>query len=238
MAAACRVAREDHPGKEASAFVEDSVLLGGAPQYISSLACRLEHFPLPIRFGAQLTIAQILSRKDLVTRLRKSGLSYLFVGLETLEPSSIGGMSKDLGSKLHSWRKRAEEVFEFLSAINVRCGVALLFGLGESHYARITLLDHLQGWQRSFGIPAPISANWAVQHPLKGHDGGANYRYLDWGVPDGPFLEPFQEFGEASIKYPISGQPAPKLEEVLEIAAALRQLRTVSESRKVLEAAA
>jgi hypothetical protein len=59
--------------------------------------------------------------------------------------------------------------------------------------------------------------NWAVQHPLKGRDGGTGYSYDQWGIPVGPFESAFADFGEASTLYPISGVAVPVLSEVLEL---------------------
>lgn len=67
-------------------------------------------------------------------------------------------------------------------------------------------------------IPYPIALNWAVQHPLRGNDGGIGYRYTEWGIPSGSWTEAFRDFGEASVLYPLSGQKPPVLKEVQEIA--------------------
>ena len=66
--------------------------------------------------------------------------------------------------------------------------------------------------------------NWAVQHPLGGDDGGTGYSYTRWAIPQGPFLEAFRDFGEASVLYPLAGQPAPVWAEVLEIRDAIAEL--------------
>src|SRR5690606_9790538 len=78
-----------YPNRGASAFVEDSTFLSGSPLAISQLCQLMEDRPLDIVFGGQFTIDQILSRKDIIRRLAKNGLRYVFVGLETLNPQEI-----------------------------------------------------------------------------------------------------------------------------------------------------
>lgn len=223
LRSAVEVVAADMPGQRASAFCEDSTLLGGSPVQLRRFIELMSAAPLDIRFGAQLTIDQILSRAELLPELHAVGLDYLFVGLETLDPSAIGGMSKDLGGRRGSWAHRTERVFQILGEAGIRCGAALLFGLGESRSSRAALFEQLKQWRGVHGMPNPISLNWAVQHPLRGTDDGG-YRYHEWGIPPGPFIEAFADFGEASVRYPIVGQAAPALEEVLEIGARAREL--------------
>lgn len=218
---------EDWPGCCASAFCEDSVLLGGANRLIDRFCTLMERQPLDIRFGGQLTIDQILARPAEVARLARAGLSYVFIGVETLSPEEIGGMSKDVGRKRSSWTDRMHQAFDILGAAGIDCGCAVLFGLGERHDSRLALLDRLDRFRRSHGVPDPISLNWAVQHPLCGEDGGANYDYVDWGTPDGPYLDLFHNFGEASLRYPLPHVGRPRLNEVAEVVAAADAVRRV-----------
>ncbi len=219
LRSAVRVAKEQNHRLGASAFVEDSVFLGGSNLAIQRFVHLMEQEGLDIPFGAQLTVDQILGKPHLLPELRAVGLRYLFVGIETADPEMIGGMSKDIRRQA-SWLDRTEEVLATLQEAGIRCGCALLFGLGEGRPSRTRLFGRLGQWRRSFAAPHPISLNWAVQHPLLGHDGGTQYTYHHWGTPPGPFLEAFQDFGEASILYPLAGQPPPALDEVEE----LRQL--------------
>ncbi len=76
----------------------------------------------------------------------------------------------------------------------------------------------IKKWRESYRILNPVALNWAVQHPLKGNDGGIGYRYTEWGISSSSWLEAFRDFGEASMLYPLSGQKPPILEEVKEIA--------------------
>lgn len=210
------VIKEDNSSCGTSAFVEDSTMLAGSNIALRKLADLLSASPLDICFGGQLTIDQTLSRIDILGELKKLGFNYLFVGLETMYPESIGGMAKDRSLK-DNWLFRAEKMFEALSEIEIFCGISLLFGLGESRRSRILLFEQIIKWRKSYGVPYPISINWAVQHPRRGNDGKANYRYIQWGTPVGPFLDVFKDFGEASVNYPVAGQEPPDIEEVKEI---------------------
>ncbi|OGY73834.1 MAG: hypothetical protein A3H59_00815 [Candidatus Jacksonbacteria bacterium RIFCSPLOWO2_02_FULL_43_9] len=224
MHAAVRVVAHDSPQQKASAFVEDSTILAGSVSALKQFVRQLERFPLDIRFGGQLTIDQITSRREILSTLKKVGLDYLFIGIETLNPNEIGGMSKDLKQATASWKSRIDEVLDLLSSLGIQAGSALLFGLGETVHSREQLFECLQGWRARYGMPHPVSINWAVQHPLKGEDHGMQYRYHEWGIPDGPFIEAFQGYGEASILYPIAGQARPTLDEVLHVRAMYESL--------------
>jgi len=226
LSSAARVIAEDTPGSKASAFVEDSTLLAGSKQSLRRLVELLAESSLDVRFGAQLTIDQILARLDILRELKAVGLDYLFVGVETPDPRAIGGLSKDVMSAKDTWMHRTESVFEALNALGIKCGAAILFGLGEAREQRALLLAQLHAWRDVLGAPNPVSLNWAVQHPLKGGDGGCEYRYDRWGVPRGAWAEAFRDFGEASVLYPSAGQPAPELAEVEEVAMLYRLLHT------------
>lgn len=214
---AVSVIEEDCPGRGASAFVEDSVLLGGSPRALDELCELLENAPLPIEFGAQLTVDQVLTRQPQLARLARVGLTYLFIGLETIEPNDIGGMSKDIGGKIGNWEFRSKRALDILSQNHINCGCALLFGLGERHESRLRLLDYLTQLRGSSGQPCVLSANWAVHHPLRNTVRDPGYDYVDWGTPAGPFVDLFQNFGEASLIYPLIDQKSPDLREVREV---------------------
>lgn len=218
------VIRSDWPQHTASAFVEDSVFLGGSPKLMDAFCSLMEDRPLEICFGAQLTIDKIIGCQNQIERLSGVGLNYLFVGVETLDPIEIGGMSKDLSKGNLSWADRLLLSMDICTRSSVRLGCAILFGLGENHSSRIALLKLLLSSREHYGQPVVVSANWAVQHPLQGGDAGANYRYLDWGTPEGPYLELFHWFGEASLRYQMRGVAPPSLSELKEIVTLLDQI--------------
>lgn len=208
---------QDHPSKGASAFVEDSIFLSGSPVAITQLCQLLEKAPLEVIFGGQFTIDQILRKKDVIQRLAKCGLRYIFIGLETLEPQEIGGMSKDVDGNKQTWKDRFLQALDFMAANHIDCGCALLFGLGEAHISRRNLLNGLIKLKQETGQPITLSANWAVQHPLRSSRESENENYLRWGTPEGELLEYFHRFGEASLEYPLPNVCAPQVGEVKEI---------------------
>lgn len=222
------VISRDSPNRGASAFVEDSIFLSGSPVAISQFCDLMEYDPIDIVFGGQFTIDQILRRKELIERLAQNGLRYVFVGLETFEPEEIGGMSKDLDKELRSWQDRFAEALSILGNCGISCGCALLFGLGEKHASRLALLKTLIKYRKTIGQPVVVSANWAVQHPLRDMPEGANEDYLRWGTPKGPLLKAFHRFGEASLEYPISGVTPPAIAEVEEIIKLLDELENIN----------
>ena len=221
--------KQDHPKKRASAFVEDSIFLSGSPVAITQLCQLLEKAPLEIIFGGQFTIDQILRKKDLIQRLAKCGLRYIFIGLETLEPEEIGGLSKDVDSKKQTWKDRFLQALDFIAANHIDCGCALLFGLGEAHTSRRNLLNGLIALKRETGQPRTLSANWAVQHPLRSCRESENENYLRWGTPEGQLLEYFHRFGEASLEYPLPNTSKPQVGEVKEIIQLLNEFEATDD---------
>lgn len=224
LQSAVQVVLEDSSTFKASAFVEDSTMLAGSNTALRELVRRLSEAKLDLRFGAQFTTDQLLSRKEILLDLKTVGLDYLFVGVETPDPTLVGGMSKDVKSKEGTWIHRNEQAFKILTSLGIQCGAALLFGLGETHKSRLALLRTMEEWRTRYGSPKPLSINWAVQHPLRGEDGGTAYRYQAWGTPPGAWLDAFQDFGEASLLYPLAGTNPPLLGEVREIADFYREL--------------
>lgn len=233
MRSTVSVVKEDNPSFKASAFIEDSTILGGSNFALNKLVNLLSEDGLDIRFGGQFTIDQLSSRIETIKRLKEVGLDYLFIGMETLDPQSIGGMNKDVRSGKETWLERTKKMIEMLASLKIQCGVSLLFGLGESHDSRIRLLSQIRQWRRIYERPDPIALNWAVQHPLRGNDGKTGYRYLEWGLPSRLWLEAFRDFGEASVSYPLAGQKPPIIEEIQEIADFYRELFETGKSATI-----
>lgn len=229
MSDAVKVIQDEWPGRGASAFVEDSILLGGSPKQIEQFCELLENDPVDIDFGVQFTIDQILRRQPLIERLSRVGMRYVFIGLETADPTEIGGMSKDIGSALAPWQQRFRSALTFLAANGIKCGCAILFGLGESHSSRISLLDGILDTRIMLGGPVTVSANWAVCHPLRAINPKIEYEYIDWGTPDGPYLELFHNFGEASLRYPLPDVRKPTLDELADVVNRLRKFHSLAE---------
>lgn len=228
MQQAAKVIQEDYPDKQPTAFVEDSIILGGDPKNLEHFYELMKQNPVNIKFGAQFTVDQVLRQKELITKLKEVGLEYVFVGIETLKPEEVGGMAKDVRrNDEKSWAERIEETLLFLNDNNIKSGASLLFGLGEPHDSRIDLLNHIQEWQKiSPHTLRPVSANWAVQHALKGNDAGANYDYAQWGTESNDDRLPYIDmFGEAAMRYNMQGVNPPALEELREVHARVNQLR-------------
>ncbi|MFH8442200.1 B12-binding domain/radical SAM domain-containing protein [Streptomyces sp. NPDC018026] len=216
------VVEDDFPTLGASAFVEDSTLLGGSPRQIGRLAGLLAEKNLDIRFGGQFTVDQILRRTSDIKKLAEVGFDYAFIGVETLDPDVVGGMSKDLRVEAGRWMSRTERAIAALADVGVRTGTAVLFGLGEGQGHRLALLEELAKQRDRYGSPAPISLNWATQHPLRNSDVG--YRYAEWSIPPGEWTDVFADFGEASVSYPVTGVGPPVVSEVREVCAAFQEL--------------
>ncbi|XOU94690.1 MAG: B12-binding domain/radical SAM domain-containing protein [Candidatus Kerfeldbacteria bacterium] len=224
LQSAIEVVSHDSPGYKTSAFVEDSIMLASSPRQLKMFSTLLEENNLDIKFGGQFTIDLAIKHFKPIVALNKFDFDYIFFGLETIDPESVGGIDKVRSANGVSWLQRAEKLFCDLYDHGINSGVSLLFGLGESRQDRINLFEQIGKWQRDFKFPNTVSLNWAVQHPLKGNDQGMNYNYLNWGIPDDEYLEAMQIFGEASLLYPIAGQSSPILAEVKEISELYKKL--------------
>ena len=220
LLSARQVVDEDcRSGSDASAFVEDSTLLGWNAGLISQFEQCMEAEPVSIRLGGQATIDQILRSPDLARRLSEVGLEYLFMGLETPVPEVVGGLHKDVGGKKGTWMARADQALTILADAGITVGLSLLFGLGERRHERDLLFSELARWKRQ-DMFCSISMNWATQHPLRDSVVAPEYKYLDWAIDRGPMLPLLRHFGEASECYPIAGGSSPGMGEVRDIIAA------------------
>jgi B12-binding domain/radical SAM domain protein len=223
--AADEVVKQDY-GKEykASAFIEDSTILAGSKSLLKEFNKLMRESELDVRFGGQFTVDQIADRIGVIKEMTEIGLEYLFIGIETFDPNVAAGMSKNTKIRHESWVVRSERALLKVHELGIKTATALVFGLGESHENRLALINVLGIWREQYGFPQIVSLNWGVQHPLQGDDGGDRYKYIEWGIPAGPFVEAFENYGEASILYPVSGVDQPILEEVLEINRAIKEM--------------
>ncbi len=192
---------------------------------VSELISILKEEKIDIKFGAQLTVDQIIAKQDILAELKQVGLEYLFIGVETIDPSIAISLSKNTKKinknnvEVFSWFDRSFRALLKLHELGIKSCVALVFGLGESHESRLEILNKLKVWRNKFGFPARISMNWGVQHPLKEiREDGRDYTYHEWGAQPGPFLDAFKNFGESSLLYPLYGQPRPDLLELIQVA--------------------
>lgn len=228
LQAADRVVKQDYGENVlASAFVEDSTILAGSKSQLKELVGLIEESKLDVKFGGQFTVDQISDRIDIIRDMTTVGLEYLFIGIETFDPNVSANMSKNTKIRHESWVVRSQQALLKIHALGIKTATALVFGLGESHENRLALIDVLGEWRAQYGFPQIISLNWGVQHPLQGDDGGAQYKYIDWGIPKGAFVKAFENYGEASVLYPVNGVDQPKIDEVLEVNKALENILNI-----------
>lgn len=205
-----------------SAFVEDSILLAGSPQYLSRLADLMEKSKFNMRFGGQFTVADLTNPlvQQQIQRLQQYGLYYIYTGMETINPEAAAAMSKNR-KKNTPWLTQNTEAIDFVSRIGLKFGVSVLFGIGESQLERLLHLDTLAEWQREYQNPCVVSLNWATEHPLLNQ---SSHDFVEWGTNrDDPRLSLMQEvFGESSARYCF--HPLPNTEELSIIAEKFRNL--------------
>jgi len=83
-------------------------------------------------FGGQFTVDYYwIPRYKSIIELKDVGLSYIFTGMETEDEDIAKKMSKNVHKDL-SWIERNEQAIAFLKNTGIKCGVAVLFGLGET----------------------------------------------------------------------------------------------------------
>lgn len=210
-------------GNSVSAFVEDSILLSGNPKYLNDLSELLEENPLAITFGGQFTVDNLLNSEiqKSIVRLSKNGLTYIYTGIETADEKIASEFSKS--TQKGSWVERNTRAIQFLAKNDIKCGVSILWGLGENQSERFAQLDTIEKWQSTYHIPSVISMNWATQHPLFNK---SSFDYIDWGTDkNSPYIQSFiRLFGEASEKYILSNVSLPSMEELSELEAKVNSL--------------
>lgn len=221
--------------KSVSAFVEDSILLQGKVSALQNLHDYLKRHPIDLVFGGQFTIDGLLDRRrqEAIQQLRETGLTYVFVGLETGDETIARSMSKNRYTHMAadgsttSWMQRTSLALTFLDEARIDAGVSILFGLGEMQGTRVKLLKTLKAWQQTCGQPKVVSMNWAVQHPLRGLDSSRAYDYFEWGTQsDSPVVHHLATlFGEASERYCLPGVQMASLDELEEIAGCYAEIR-------------
>lgn len=100
---------------DAFVFLDNN--LGGSPRYLRELCEAL--IPLKKYWGCAVTF-NILQDKDLVELMARAGCRYIYTGLESLNPDTIGGMGKKQNRLSHT-----KEVIDN----TFRAGIVLSFGL-------------------------------------------------------------------------------------------------------------
>ena len=215
-----------------SVFIEDSILLQGAPAALEQFCRELDQLGTRIKFGGQFTTDMVLDpkRQRLISELVKRGLCYVFMGIETNDDAIAAAMAKYSTSikrqSGNGWIDRVELAIEELRANNVDTGVSVLFGLGESQDLRLSLLRKIAAWQRRLGQPRVVSLNWAVMHPMRSRSESQSYTFDRWPVDfNDPRLDIIQTvFGEASTNFCLPGCEMASLEELQQIKSQYLQL--------------
>ncbi len=207
-----------------SAFVEDSILLMGLPKHLDEFVCLLESNPLPIVFGGQFTIDNLLDPKvqPCIQRLSQLGLVYIYTGMETSNEEIATEMSKNTKRK-EGWIERNKKAVQFVTDLGIKHGVSILWGLGESSQDRQNQLSIIESFQNKYNNPVCVSPNWATQHPLFNQ---SQFIYTDWGTDkDSDYLKYFtQLFGEASERYCLNNINLPDTKELEFLISKFRQL--------------
>ena len=229
-----KVGKERYDSDKMSAFVEDSIILAGSSVMLNQLSDLLSEKPLNVEFGGQFTIDTLLDKdnQEAIRKLSKQGFKYIFVGLETNNEEIAENMSKNKSKKTISWIERNESAIKFIKSLNMKYGVSVLFGLGETQEDRLRLMKTIHGWQKKYGLPNVVSMNLAVQHPLRNNE---VYDYTNWGTSmDSGYLPIFtQLFGEASENYKLPGVQLPTVEELKELQEYYNRIKAFNDEQEI-----
>jgi radical SAM superfamily enzyme YgiQ (UPF0313 family) len=213
-----------------SIFVEDSILCGGHFWGMERFAECLEEgqkswMNIP-EWWCQFTVPVILSNRwnNVIQRLKKCGLKYIYFGLESAKPGIAQTIAKT-GLKNNSekqWSAMAETAIANLTKMGLKVGTSNIFCMGESHEERMSQLHLIKSWQAKYQWnPCVYSLNLQTVHP--GEWGkkytGQKYDYTQWWLdpadPRSPILQ--ELFGEASMRYLRYPDQLPNLHELVEI---------------------
>ncbi len=218
--------KKDYKGKSFSIFIEDSIFLTGRPDFINQFSERCIDSKIHTKFGAQFTLDTFFILKDIeIENLIKVGLDYIAFGIETIDDDIAKTFSKNTDKKT-GWKQKIKNVVLRCQKFNLKCGMFLIWGLGEMQDDRKNQLLEILNWIKIYNVPIDIGLNIATQHPLQivndthlDKFGYKKYNYIDWGTDiDDEYLPYFIElFGEASTKYAINKNSLPSITELEEL---------------------
>ncbi|WP_452597100.1 B12-binding domain-containing radical SAM protein [Pontimicrobium sp. MEBiC01747] len=221
-----KLKEEKYKNQSISAFIEDSIFLTGSPGFLKSFSERCIENNTRIKFGAQFTLDTFLSLdNDIKEKLIDTGLDYVAFGIETINDDLAKNFSKNTDKKTE-WLDKTEQTVRECSKLGLKCGMFLIWGLGESQNDRIKQLNQILKWIYIYNIPIDVGLNIATQHPLQIVDdthlnkfGYKKYNYLNWGTDeDDEYLPYFIElFGEASTRYAIYRDKLPTIEDLIDL---------------------
>lgn len=221
------ISKERYVNNSISAFIEDSIMLTGNPFFLETFADRCIESGIRIKFGAQFTIDTFLTlanNKNIekLEKLIKVGLDYVAFGIETSDDEIALSFSKNTNKKI-GWLEKTKHLVVTCQQNNLKCGMFLIWGLGETQRMREFQLDQIILWIERYRVPIDVGLNIATQHPLQitnetylNEFGYKKYNYIEWGTDiDDDYLPFFIElFGEASVKYAIYKDKLPKIEDL------------------------
>ena len=199
-----------------SVFVEDSIFLGGLPEYLDTFHSLMQGNGISLPFGVQFTLDTFLQNLVLIGELRNVGLKYVAFGVETQNENIASTFSKN-SNKQKGWAEKTEEVVLMCKSLDLDCGMFLLWGLGETQKERVDQLNQIIFWKTEYKINIEVGLNIATIHPLR--DQSNTISFTEWGTDaDSPYLNLFIEmFGEASEKYVIDSNKLPSIDELKEL---------------------
>lgn len=185
-----------------SLFVEDSIFLGARKDLTNHFIEKTINANIKIPFGCQFTVDTFLFSitPKTIDHLIKIGLKYVTFGVETIDESIAKTFSKNT-SKENEWNYKIEQVVKRCKNHGLKCGMFLLWGLGESSFSRKKQLIQILEWTNKYKVTIDIGLNIATEHPLQNKEN--KYNYLKWGTSkESPYLNYFVKyFGEASEEY-------------------------------------
>ena len=215
-----------------SLFVEDSIFLSARIDLIEKFISILTGKNIFVQFGCQFTVDTFLYMTDsIIEGLKKVGLDYVALGVETIDEEIAKKFSKNTDKKM-GWKDKVELVVQRCHSSKLKCGMFLLWGLGENNTSRETQLKLIEGWIEKYDIIIEIGLNMATEHPLRNERN--KQKYIEWGTPkDSPYLEYFvRYFGEASTEYKFSNDNFPYIQELAHLVTSFERIKEKNDNKR------
>jgi radical SAM superfamily enzyme YgiQ (UPF0313 family) len=107
-------------------FFDDSTFFAKPKQYMKELIKLIKKYGF--EWGCQTTLGSIHYMKNLLPQMKKSGLSYVYIGLEHFDEKIRDSFGKDIcgGNKFGDYS--VEDTLDILKQSRIRVGVSLTFG--------------------------------------------------------------------------------------------------------------
>jgi len=222
-----KIKEKRYKKKSVSVFIEDSIMLTGKPGFIETFADKCIKNKIKIKYGAQFTLDTFLTlvdkkHEEKLKKLIEVGLDYVAFGIETVDDEIALSFSKNTNKKV-GWLEKTLQVVLACQKYNLKCGMFLIWGLGETQEMRLFQLEQILQWISKFNVPIDIGLNIATQHPLQivndthlNKFGYKKYNYLDWGTDANNEYLPYyiELFGEASTNYAIYKDKLPTIKDL------------------------